>query len=140
MGTRSRIGLVLDDGSIKSVYCHWDGYLEHNGRLLVEHYANRERIEELLALGDLSFLGPEIGGPQEFDKARDGWCLAYGRDRGETGIEAIVDKTEGEFLDRAWKQWGEFAYLFRGGKWLFTTEKRGKWSDVRGRLSIPSVA
>ena len=37
MGTRSRIGVMHGD-KLKSVYCHWDGYLEHNGRILQEHY------------------------------------------------------------------------------------------------------
>jgi len=30
MGTRSRIA-VMHGSVAKSVYCHWDGYLEHNG-------------------------------------------------------------------------------------------------------------
>ena len=33
MGTRSRIGVMHGD-KVKSVYCHWDGYLEHNGQIL----------------------------------------------------------------------------------------------------------
>ena len=37
MGTRSRIGVMHGD-VVKSVYCHWDGYLEHNGVILQEHY------------------------------------------------------------------------------------------------------
>ena len=26
MATRSRIAIELSDGTVKSVYCHWDGY------------------------------------------------------------------------------------------------------------------
>jgi hypothetical protein len=37
MGTRSRIGVMHGD-KVKSIYCHWDGYLEHNGAILQEHY------------------------------------------------------------------------------------------------------
>jgi hypothetical protein len=37
MGTRSRIGVMHGD-NVKSVYCHWDGYLEHNGEILLKHY------------------------------------------------------------------------------------------------------
>lgn len=29
MSTRSRIGIEMPDGKIKSIYCHWDG--ERNG-------------------------------------------------------------------------------------------------------------
>ena len=37
MGTRSRIA-VMHGPIAKSIYCHWDGYLEHNGAILQEHY------------------------------------------------------------------------------------------------------
>ena len=35
MGTRSRIGIEMPDHSVVSVYCHWDGYVEGNGKILV---------------------------------------------------------------------------------------------------------
>ena len=35
MGTRSMIAIQNPyNKQIKAVYCHWDGYLEHNGSLL----------------------------------------------------------------------------------------------------------
>ena len=37
MGTRARIGILLPDDSILSVYHHWDGYPEWLGVTLVEH-------------------------------------------------------------------------------------------------------
>lgn len=56
MGTRSRIGYELPDHSVVSVYCHWDGYVEHNGRILVEHYQDREAVKELIDGGAISAL------------------------------------------------------------------------------------
>jgi hypothetical protein len=56
MGTRSRIGIELPDHSVLSVYCHWDGYPEGNGKILVEHYQNREDVEELIDGGSMSSL------------------------------------------------------------------------------------
>ena len=56
MGTRSRIGIEMPDHSVVSVYCHWDGYVEHNGKLLVEHYQNREDVKELIDGGSMSTL------------------------------------------------------------------------------------
>ena len=38
MSTRSRIGIELEDGSIKSVYHHFDGYPEGLGVKLLTHY------------------------------------------------------------------------------------------------------
>jgi len=56
MGTRSRIGYELPDHSVVSVYCHWDGYVENNGRILVEHYQNRDDVQELIDGGSMSSL------------------------------------------------------------------------------------
>jgi hypothetical protein len=54
MGTRSRIGVMHGD-IVKSVYCHWDGYLDNNGRILQEHF-DSVKANQLVSLGDLSFL------------------------------------------------------------------------------------
>jgi len=56
MGTRSRIGIELPDHSVVSVYCHWDGYVEGNGKTLVQHYLNREDVQELIDGGSMSSL------------------------------------------------------------------------------------
>jgi hypothetical protein len=56
MGTRSRIGIEMPDHTVVSVYCHWDGYVEHNGKILVEHYQNREDVQELIDGGSISSL------------------------------------------------------------------------------------
>jgi len=56
MGTRSRIGYELPDHSVVSVYCHWDGYVEGNGRILVEHYQNRDDVQDLIDGGSMSTL------------------------------------------------------------------------------------
>ena len=85
MSTRSNIGIRNADGTIKYIYCHFDGYPEHNGKILTENYTNINRVNELLKLGDLSVLGKFIGEKQDFDNRVRDYCLAYGRDRGETG-------------------------------------------------------
>ena len=113
MATRSHIGKQLENGQIKYIYCHWDGYPKHNGAILKEHYTTEAKVDELLALGDLSSLGEEIGEKQDFDNIsthKDGWCLAYGRDRGEENIEARIGDTD-DFLDQ------EYNYLFVNGEW-----------------------
>ena len=56
MGTRSRIGYELPDHSVVSVYCHYDGYVEGNGRILVEHYQDRKAVKELIDGGSMSSL------------------------------------------------------------------------------------
>ena len=54
MATRARIGLELKDGSVLSVYHHWDGYPEWLGRILKTHYNTKEKVAELIDGGDMS--------------------------------------------------------------------------------------
>ncbi len=35
MATRSNIGIVNEDGSITGIYCHYDGYPEYVGKMLL---------------------------------------------------------------------------------------------------------
>ena len=54
MSTRSRIGILLPDDSILSVYHHWDGYPEWLGVTLEEHYNTFEKASELIDGGNMS--------------------------------------------------------------------------------------
>ena len=56
MGTRSRIGIEMPDHTVVSAYCHYDGYVECNGKILVEHYQNRDDVKELIDGGSMSTL------------------------------------------------------------------------------------
>jgi hypothetical protein len=40
MSTRSFIGKVQEDGSVRYVYCHHDGYPSHVGAILAKHYVD----------------------------------------------------------------------------------------------------
>ena len=128
MGTRSRIGVMHGD-VCKSVYCHWDGYLDNNGRILLEHY-DSSKANNLVALGDISSLGPEIGEKHafsQFDLPADqveaykaktkNWTTFYGRDRDETGTEFEVDHTFEDFFNRAERCGAEFYYIMKDGVW-----------------------
>ena len=125
MSTNSRIGIRNENGTITSIYCHWDGYPEHNGKLLLEHWTDREKVEELIKLGNLSELGQEIGENHSFKEHRENeelkkWCLFYGRDRDDEdqGAETHEDD-EYEILE-------EFNYLFsRNGEWLVGDDDQG---------------
>ena len=54
MATRARIGYVLKDDSIVSVYHHWDGYPEWLGNILNKHYNEDEKVRELIDGGNMS--------------------------------------------------------------------------------------
>ena len=127
MATRSTIALEFADGTVQQVYCHWDGYLDHNGKILQEHYTDPFKLRDLIDLGDISSLGPNIGrkhafSPFEGDKAdyeaaqEEGCTTFYGRDRGENGVGAKRFK---DFEDyKANHQYEEYEYILRtDGNW-----------------------
>jgi len=140
MGTRSRIGVMHGD-KVKSVYCHWDGYLEHNGRILLEHY-DSAKANHLVALGDLSSLDKNVdipeGAEHSFQVPLDGVTTFYGRDRGETGTEWKVAHTFKEFLDQCDNYGAEYYYIMRDGVWYVgTTYSSG---SLAGRLVLLTEA
>ena len=127
MGTRSRIGVMHGD-NVKSVYCHWDGYLEHNGAILQEHY-DSVKANQLVALGDLSSLKPEIGiqhafgyhgteiSAKDYETQFGNMCTFYGRDRGEKGTEWKTHTNFVDFFAEVEGSWCEWYYIMRDGVW-----------------------
>ena len=116
MATRSNIAMKTADGKIVSVYCHWDGYVSNNGKILLENYTDVDKIEALVALGSISSLGEQIGEKQDFmdrDTQKDEWTLFYSRDRGEElSIQEYADIP-------SWiADMEEYAYLWNGTEWL----------------------
>ena len=123
MGTRSTIALEYADGTVEQVYCHWDGYLSNNGKILAEHYSDPFKLRKLIDLGDLSSLRPEVGAShpfsqfdttmttEQFDALYGNMCTFYGRDRKETGVGAKSFKDYADYV--ANHQYEEFEYILR---------------------------
>ncbi len=124
MATRSTIALEFADGTVEQVYCHWDGYLDHNGKILQEHYSNPFKLKQLIQLGALSSLSREIGekhsfdnpgkyGTPEFDAYRqtvEHMCTFYARDRGEELVKHTFKDFE-DYKENA--QFEEYNYILR---------------------------
>jgi hypothetical protein len=125
MATRSTIAMEQPDGRVMQIYCHWDGYLDHNGRILQEHYRDRAKVLALMLLGDISSLRPEIGQAHDFDgEIKEPWCTAYGRDRGEADTSARVFQNFEDYREN--HQYEEFEYVFRtDDQWYVSQYERG---------------
>ena len=109
MATRSRIGIELSDGSILSVYHHWDGYPTWLGRILNTHYTTREKVEDLIDGGDMSSAWTNCGWNNE---TRPKGPMYYS-ERGED-CPPRLDKDMEEFFSVG----EEFSYIFRNGNWF----------------------
>ena len=112
MGTRSTIAIQNEDGTVTGIYVHWDGYTSNNGRILQENYTTEADVRELIALGDLSSLGKTVGTKHSFGNAPRNECNAYGRDRGEKGVEAMTYASHAALIEGMGQ---EYDYLFTPG-------------------------
>ena len=125
MGTRSTIALEFADCSVQQVYCHWDGYLSNNGRILFNSYSDPFKLQQLIDLGGLSSLAEAVSPTSEpsFEHAQKGVCVFYARDRGEVLSKACFDNFESYAYDSDRE---EFNYILRNnGVWYVRKEQRG---------------
>lgn len=124
MATRSNIAMKNIDGTIRSVYCHWDGYPAHNGEMLRRYYTTNDKVKALVDLGSISALREEVGEKHPFDRnydepelaLTDNWTLAYHRDRGEDWAHTAPQTFDNavDYVDNG----EEYMYLWDGENWL----------------------
>jgi hypothetical protein len=98
MATRSLIGIVNKDGSIETIYNHWDGYPTYVGTILTLFYREAE-TRKLLKLGNRSSLHAK---PTKVDTYAE---------RGERDQGSIKHKSWSEF-DAFPKSGAEYVYLY----------------------------
>ena len=103
MGTRSRVAVMHGD-VCKSVYCHYDGYLDYAGRILLEHY-DSTAANALIARGDNSGVKETLED------------MNFYSDRGEDNVSWQVAHTFDEFLEQVQGCGGEYYYVMRDGVW-----------------------
>ena len=108
MATRSTIAIENLDGTVHQVYCHWDGYISHNGVILQTKYNDRKLVEQLVSGGDISVLGSTVSHvPISFDEPS-----AYTKYYSYRG-EDCPARVYGSFDDYEMNhQYEEFEYLF----------------------------
>jgi hypothetical protein len=102
MSTRSTISVVQEDNSVKSVYCHFDGYISNGVGEYLKSYFNTDKLaNKVISEGDLSSVYGE-----NFE--------SYYSKRGEE-IDIDYYSNLESFLKNKDKQ--EFNYLFINNEW-----------------------
>ena len=138
MSTRCIIGKVNYDGTITAIYCHNDGNPTSKIPVLTEHYSTPEKLDALLALGNLSILGKELGFKHSFDvrfssteemNKMKGYCCFYGRDRGDYEKASIVKEKKLPAFAENYD--AEYVYLFNGAEWFAYTVKGKKLVEIK---------
>ena len=130
MATRSTIAMKTPEGKIRAIYCHWDGYVGYNGKMLIGEYADPAKVKQLIDLGDISSLRKDIGDKHPFDRNHDepelemyeDWTMAYHRDRGEewARVAPCTFDTIGEWVSE-FDMGVEYYYLFDGKDWIVSS-------------------
>ena len=129
MSTRSRIESKTKTATIRSVYCHSDGDPDYTGRVLAEYYQDRTKVESLLALGNISSLGEQLGPCPcngGFWPGSESTCRhhfqnhtrAYARDRGDDDTDAYESVSRASFLEDANNCDAEYVYLLTSDGWM----------------------
>jgi len=134
MSIRSRIGIQLKNDSILSVYCHWDGYPEFNGKKLKEHFNTRAKVAELIDGGDISALWTNAGWKNE---TLEQTGPLYYSSRGED-CPPRFDANLAEYLSPDGCE--EYHYLFRNGEWVCYNMNQFDDSKLSEVIEIPSAA
>lgn len=125
MSTRCRIGIQNKDGSVISIYCHFNGYVKGGvGERLFKYYKDEDTVRKLLSLGDISSLGTTpIENPNAwviddwFEKFHpDNLCDCY-RTRGDENWEAQTDDCLKAYQPRVSNSWGDYGYFYTDGTW-----------------------
>ncbi len=135
MATRGRIGLELADGSVLSIYSHWDNYPEHNGRILRTHYNTREKVSTLIDGGDVSCLWTDKDwNGKEWNDCKYK-ALTYA-ERGED-CPPRLDANRYDYLAEG----EEYAYLFtRNDEWVCYDRHQFEENTMPTVAEIPSGA
>lgn len=130
MATRSTIGILNEDGSINTIYCHSDGYLSFNGFILEKHYKNFEKVKKLISLGSLSSLSFEVDIPEgmthNFEKRLSGVSTFYGRDRGEKDTNPIYHNSLESYITVNILESYNYLFKEKNKEWFLLDEKSGK--------------
>ena len=107
MATRSNIAYQRPNGQVVVAYCHWDGYPEHNGVMLNQHYDNQKKAEELANQGYFSGIKETLAESLS-DRANEFPPVIY------HSAHTFYNDIESEI---------EYVYLFKNGQWYVAKHK-----------------
>ena len=120
------VRLQGDPAAYKTILCQKDGYVQHVGALLVNHYNTFKKAIELISLGDIAYLSeracPSIVTYEahSWEKPAPGVTVAYGRDRGEQNVGPAHFRSLKDILN--YNTWYDHAYVYENRMWYKLTE------------------
>jgi hypothetical protein len=125
MSSEATISVEYLDGSIRTISVHFDGYPWKTGELLKQNFTTKEKVNQLLNLGNASFLDKSIDCPKghSFKTPLKGYSVFYERDRGDQNQESRAYKNLDSLKHHLVMSWAEFHYVF--------SVKENSWSQIK---------
>ena len=111
MATRARFGIRNVNGTITSVYHHWDGYPDWLLVKLRADYNTEDKIREVMKDGDMSC----IAAARDWNHNEIPKRPLYYKERGENCPP--VTNSQYSFWELCHDCGAEFAYVFENGEW-----------------------
>jgi hypothetical protein len=130
MSTPAVIAIRQEDKTFLAICCQSDGYPEPGGvgGILNKHYRDAEKVQALIALGDISSLAAELSR-----------VISYSRDRGEPFEEnkPLMFSSRAELVRAKSHIYAAcYVYIYDNGTWSVYQGSRWKaLSDVLDRYT-----
>lgn len=107
MSTRCRIGIENSDGTVLSVYCHYDGQIVNGVGEQLCDWDNESEIRQMLEKGDMSNFGEPYGDPDS---------------------KAVKHANVNDYFKYSKESFVDYVYLFKKGQWVVskTIEDNGE--------------
>lgn len=127
MATRCYIGLEYTDGSVRYIYCHWDGYPSGTGKILQEDWNTYTKVYNMLNKGNMSYLGRSLEDTkfycEEGDPNKEGESFKY------------YCKDVNDYSTTAADYLIEYIYLFmqtkEGWEWFLWEPDKKTWEPLQ---------
>ena len=138
MATRSTIS-IKEGNKVRTVYCHWDGYLTGVGQKLLDHYSKPKKVRKLIALGSISSLQRKLKSKKTdeyihtFNSPNFEVTVAYHRDRGEDLEISEMELPKRKKYDSCLAEGFEYLYDVENKKWMVKTSYKGYWKELTQR-------
>jgi hypothetical protein len=126
MGTSSMIANRNEDGTVTATYCHYDGYISYNGKMLVDNYNTPEKAKAVGEAGYLSSLKADLY-ESVVDSVHNDPAVQY--DSPKAFLQSGDNHAGADYL-----------YFFDGEDWLYTDTHTSYWHRRWAMVEMDLVA
>lgn len=106
MGTPALIARKINNNEYQVIYCHYDGYPSHTGKMLVDSFGSTAAVQRLMDGGDLKAI------------ASNGTTIPLGGGSPARTLKAISDATN----------YADFIYIFDPSTQRWSVIEAGRWT------------